>query len=474
MSRPKATRSTKSNSDALFARLGEISYRQPGELLAYKRNPRQHPERQLVALTASIREFGFIIPVLLDSDSTIIAGHARVEAAKRAGLAEVPTISAVHLTPAQVKAYRLADNRLPSLATWDMDILAVEIDEILSLGEIEMEGLGWSTAELDVLLDAADPVSDADPADDVPEPPVVPVARPGDLWQLGAHRLLCGSATEPASWERLLDGKMARMIFSDPPFNTKVNGHVSGLGKVKHQEFHEASGEMTKAEFTDFLTRFLAAMLPVVADGSVVDVCMDWRHLGELLGALEKNKLALLNLCCWSKSNAGMGSLYRSKHEMVLIAKKGKAPHTNNVELGKHGRYRTNVWEYAGANSFGASRDQDLADHPTVKPIALVADAIRDVTQQGDIVLDAFMGSGTTLLAAERTKRIGYGTEIEPRYIDVAVRRWRTMTGGEPILVGDGRTWTEIAAERRAAAEIAVATDSAAERQQGEMVNVAA
>ena len=449
MSQPK-TRARSADSEMLFARLGPITYRRPADLVAYKRNARKHPERQLVALEASIRQFGFNAPVLVAVDGEIIAGHARVEAAKRVGLDEIPTISADHLSPAQVKAYRLADNRLPELATWDMDALIVELEEIIALDEIQVESMGWSSAEMDSLFSQAEPDAKlaADPADQQPSPPINAVAKPGDLWLLGRHRLLCGSALEASSWDLLLNGGAAAMIFTDPPYNVPITGHVSGLGKVQHAEFAQASGEMSRDEFTAFLTQFLAAMLPHVVDGGVVDLCMDWRHLRELLAAIDNNALSMLNLCCWNKTNGGMGSLYRSKHELIAIAKKGPAPHINNVELGKHGRYRTNVWDYAGVNSFGASRMQDLADHPTVKPIALVADAIRDVTHQGDIVLDAFMGSGTTLLAAERTGRVGHGTEIEPRYIDVAITRWQQMTGKAATLDGDGRTWTEVAAER--------------------------
>ena len=442
-----------SNSEMLFARLGPVIYRRSDELTAYKRNARKHPERQLVSLAASIREFGFNVPVLIDGAGEIIAGHARVEAARRAGLDEVPTISATHLSPAQVKAYRLADNRTFELGSWDLEALVIELQEIISLDEIEMESMGWSTAEMDALLANAEYSTEGgtDPADALVEPPVDPVAQPGDLWLLGRHRLLCGSALEPRSWARLLDGTSAGMVFTDPPYNVKVGGHVSGLGKIKHPEFAQASGEMSEKEFTTFLADFLSAMLPHVRDGGVVDICMDWRHLRELLGAIDQSALTMLNLCCWNKSNGGMGSLYRSKHELIAITKKGSVPHINNVELGKHGRYRTNVWDYAGVNTFGATRMQDLADHPTVKPIALVADAIRDVTHHGDIVLDAFMGSGTTLLAAERTGRAGFGTEIEPKYIDVAVQRWQKMTRSTAVLDGDGRTWAAIAAERRAA-----------------------
>lgn len=405
MSQPK-TRARSADSEMLFARLGPITYRRPADFIAYKRNARKHPERQLVALEASIRQFGFNAPVLVAVDGEIIAGHARVEAAKRVGLDEIPTISADHLSPAQVKAYRLADNRLPELATWDMDALIVELEEIISLDEIQVESMGWSSAEMDALFSQAEPDAGlaTDPADEQPTPPVIAVTRPGDFWLLGRHRLLCASALDPSSWDRLMSGKIATMIFADPPFNVPISGHVSGLGKVQHAEFAQASGEMSHDEFTAFLSQFLASMLPHVIDGGVVDLCMDWRHLRELLAAIDNNALSLLNLCCWNKTNGGMGSLYRSKHELIAIAKKGRAPHVNNVELGKHGRYRTNVWDYAGVNSFGASRMQDLADHPTVKPIALVADAIRDVTHQGDIVLD---GSVKPNAPAVRESRVG-------------------------------------------------------------------
>jgi DNA modification methylase len=456
----------------LFARLGPIIYRRPDELIAYARNPRKHPERQIVALMASISEFGFNMPILVDGDSQIIAGDARLQAAKRLGLPEVPTISATHLSPAQVKAYRLADNRVAELGLWDMKALAIEIEEIISLDEIEVESIGWSTAELDVLLIA--PVNDAgerDPADAQIEPPLQPVARPGDLWLLGQHRLLCGSALDDASWHRLLDGKMAAMSFGDPPFNVKVGGHVSGLGKVKHAEFAMASGEMSQGEFTDFLSTYLAAIKRHLRDGAVIDICMDWRHLRELHAAIDDNQLSLLNICIWNKTNGGMGSLYRSKHEIVAVTKVGTAPHINNVELGKHGRYRTNVWDYAGVNSFGAGRMQDLADHPTVKPVALVADAIRDVTCKGEIVLDPFMGSGTTLLAADRAGRLGYGTEIEPRFVDVAIRRWQELTGGVAVLADTGQSWEGVAAERLLLRDDASGADDI---EQGEACHVAA
>ncbi len=362
---------------------------------------------------------------------------------------EVPVIVAHHWSQAQIRAYRLTDNRLAEHATWDREALAIELAAIIEFDETPIEVLSWETAEIDLILDEANDAEDEkDPADEQIEVPAEPVTRAGDLWLLGKHRLLCGSSLEESCWQLLLGDEVAAMAFTDPPYNVKVSGHVCGLGKVSHAEFAMASGEMSKPEFTAFLTDFICRMTAHLKDGAVVDLCMDWRHLGEMLEAIEANGLSLLNLCAWNKSNGGMGSLYRSKHELVFIAKKGNAPHTNNVELGKHGRYRTNIWDYAGVNTFGKSRMADLADHPTVKPVALVADAIRDVTKAGEIVLDGFMGSGTTILAAELTKRRGYGIEIAPGYVDVAIRRWQAMTGEEAILQSTRQTFAEVVAER--------------------------
>jgi DNA modification methylase len=441
---------------AIEQRFGPIEYRPIDALKAYRNNPRQHPESQLVKLTASIAEFGFAIPVLVDESDVIIAGEARVTAAKRAGMDEVPVIVAHCWSSSQVQAYRLADNRLAELASWDDESLAIELAGIIELDETPIEILGWETAEIDLVLDDAistEEASEADSADEQVELSVNPITVPGDMWLLGKHRLLCGSSLDVAHWDKLMAGENAAMAFTDSPYNVPVSGHVCGLGKVSHDEFAMASGEMTKEQFTEFLTDAIGAQLPHLKEGAVIELCMDWRSIGELLAAIEANGLALINLCVWNKTNGGMGSLFRSKHELVFITKKGKAPHTNNVQLGKHGRYRTNVWDYAGVNSFGQNRMQDLMAHPTVKPVALVADAIRDVSKPGEIVLDGFLGSGTTILAAERTKRRCFGIEIEPRYVDVAIRRWEAMTGKEAVLEGTGQSFANVIVERSIVAE---------------------
>lgn len=449
---------------SLERKLGPIIYRKIDELVAYEGNPRKHPEKQLAKLTASIGEFGFAMPVLLDGDDVIIAGHARVEAARRAGLREVPVLVADQWSKAQVRAYRLADNRLAEISEWNEELLAIELAAIIEFDEMPIEILGWETAEIDLILDTDAKEDAADPADDCPELPSEPVSQLGDLWRLGQHRLFCGSSLNSGSWATLMDGREAAMVFTDAPYNVPVTGHITGLGKASHAEFAMASGEMSKAEFTAFLSDAIGQVSACLKDGGVLTLAMDWRHSSEILAAIEASGLTLINMCVWNKNNGGMGSLYRSKHELFWIAKKGRAPHTNNVELGRHGRYRTNIWDYTGVNSFGKTRMEDLADHPTVKPTALVADAIRDVTHPGEVVVDAFMGSGTTILAAERTKRTAYGMDIEPKYIDVAVRRWEGMTGKKAVLAETGESFAEVA-ERRSCADNASDRTSSTESQ---------
>lgn len=437
---------------AIEQRLGPIEYHPIADLKPYEGNPRKHPEKQIVALMASVNEFGLVMPILIDAFGVIIAGEAKFEAARRLGMTEVPTLVATHFSKAQARAYRLADNRLAEQSKWDLELLAIEIASVIEIAEVPAEVMGWATAEIDVILagqtDDSSNANDRDAADSVPKIPSIITSRTADIWRLGDHRLLCGSSLEADSWTRLTRGKQGAMAFLDPPYNVPIGGHVSGLGKAQHAEFRMASGEMTPAQFTQFNLEYLNALSAHLKDGAILHVCMDWRHFGELLAAAREAGLALINLCVWNKTNGGMGSLYRSKHELVLVLKKGSAPHINNVELGKHGRYRTNVWDYAGANSFSATRDDDLAAHPTVKPTALVADAIRDVSHHGNIVLDAFVGSGTTILAAQRAGRIAYGIEIEPGYVDVSIMRWEAMTGQQALLESTGQPFADVAASR--------------------------
>ncbi len=425
-------------------------------LRPYARNARTHSPKQIAQITASIREFGFNNPVLIDRDGEIIAGHGRVAAAKKLSLDTVPCVRLEHLTEAQKRAYILADNRLAEKAGWNRDILAIELQHLTEIDvDFDVTVTGFEMAEIDLLLGAGDKLDvKADPADAVPDVVDGPaVTRPGDVWQIGRHRLICGDALSPETYTRLLAGEQAQMIFTDPPYNVKIDGHVSGLGAAKHREFAFASGEMTEDEFTRFLARVFSNLADAATDGAIHFVCMDWRHQGEVLAAARGTYTDLKNLCVWTKTNGGMGSLYRSQHELVFVFKSGRAPHINNVELGKHGRYRTNVWSYAGANAFSATRDDDLAMHPTVKPVALVADAILDCSKRKGLVLDAFGGSGTTLVAAERTGRRSAAVEIDPAYCDVIVRRLAKVAGLTATLKATNQSFDEVAMLRRSQAQ---------------------
>jgi DNA modification methylase len=426
-----------------------ITMCEPDKLLPYAGNARKHSSRQLNQLVASLREFGFVNPVLVDANNMIIAGHGRVSAAKKLGLTQVPTLRIDHLSEAQKKAYIIADNRLAELAGWDNDLLKLELKELISL-DFNVELSGFLTGEADILIDGPESKTKADPADVLPDIPVGPaVSVVGDLWLLGEHRVLCGDATKHMSYVQLMDNKFAQMIFTDPPYNVPIQGHVCGAGSIKHREFVMASGEMSSAQFTGFLHEVMHAMCKVSHDGAIHYICMDYRHLKELLDASMPLYGELKQLCVWNKDNAGMGTFYRSKHELIAVFKNGKGKHINNFGLGDSGRYRSNVWDYPGANSIkNGSGRKELEDHPTPKCVAMVADAIRDCSKRGGIILDPFLGGGTTVIAAERTGRIAYGIELDPLYVDLTIRRWQLFTGKQAILATSGKSFDETADER--------------------------
>ncbi len=416
------------------------------DLRPHDRNPRTHSKKQVEQIAESIRRFGFTNPVLVDRDGQVIAGHGRIEAAKLLGMATVPVLRLEHMTEAEKRAYVIADNRLAELAGWDNDLLALELSAVAELdGDFDLALTGFDVAEIEALLNSLESgeQQEEEPVQIDEQAPVV--SRVGDMWQLGDHALICGDATDPEVYRRLLDQEKAQMVFTDPPYNVPVNGHICGLGKVQHDEFVMASGEMTEEQFTTFLRTVTSNLAAFSDDGSIHYVCMDWRHMGELLAAGRSAYSEFKNLVVWNKDNGGMGAFYRSKHELVFVFKSGSAPHINNFGLGQHGRYRTNVWDYAGVNSLKADRDEELAMHPTVKPVAMVADAIRDCSRRGGIVLDAFSGSGTTIIAAEQTGRRARAIELDPRYVDVAIRRWQQLTGGSAKLVGTDSSFDELA-----------------------------
>jgi DNA modification methylase len=420
-----------------------IQMRSPQDLKINPRNARTHSKKQIQQLAAAIEAFGFVAPIAVDEDGTILAGHARHQAAAVLGLPQVPTIPISHLTPERKRAFILADNRLAELAGWDEEILKVELDELFAVDlDFNIEVTGFDSVDLDRLDRApTEAQKEVVPPVDLDRPVVTKL---GDLWKLGPHRLFCGSALEVASYKQLMGDDRAQMVFSDPPYNVVVDGHVCGLGAVKHAEFLMASGEMSKQEFTDFLRASMQLMAQFSVDGAIHFICMDWRHIAEITSAAEGVYSEQKNLICWNKTNAGMGTFYRSKHELIFPLKVGTGPHINNFGLGEGGRYRTNVWDYAGVNTFRRDRMKDLLDHPTVKPLALVVDALKDCSKRGGIVLDPFVGSGTTLLAAQKTGRLGRAIELDPRYVDVAIRRWQALTKQHAVLAGTGQSFDEL------------------------------
>jgi DNA modification methylase len=435
-----------------------------GDLRLAKRNARTHSKKQIAQICRSIERFGFTNPILIDDDGRVVAGHGRLAAAKKLGLQSVPCLRLRDMSEADKRAYIIADNKLALNAGWDMEILAEELGQLVEL-DFDVSMIGFDQPEVDTILSlAADaspkPTGPEDTCPELPNPDLV-VTRLGDLWTLGRHHLLCGDAKDQEMVSRVMGGCVADMVFTDPPYNVPIDGHVSGLGRTKHREFTEASGELSIAQFTSFLAASFEAIERACKNGAIVYTCMDWRHLREVLDAGHSVFNELKNICVWSKTNGGMGTFYRSQHELVLVWKVGDQPHTNNFGLGDKGRYRTNVWSYPGVNSFGAERMQELASHPTVKPVALVADAIRDVSNRGEIVLDTFGGSGTTLIAAEKTGRCARLVEIDPAYCDVIVRRWQRLTGKSANLTGSDRSFEDAKAERHTQATSQLAEASA-------------
>jgi DNA modification methylase len=425
-----------------------IEYLGVSQLRPFANNARTHSKKQVRQIADSIEAFGFTNPVLIDDAGTILAGHGRVAAAKLLGMKQVPCVRLSEMTSSQKRAYVLADNKLALNAGWDEGLLAVELEELAKL-EIDIELTGFSALEIDSLIEPAPAEEAADPADDK-LPPLngrTAVTQRGDLWLLDRHKVYCGDSRDAASFQAVLGRERAQMVFTDPPYNVRIDGNVGGLGKVRHREFAMASGEMSPAEFERFLKETFTLLARFSADGSIHFVCMDWRHLGETLAAGTAAYSELKNICVWVKDNGGMGTFYRSRHELVLTFKSGAAAHINNFELGQGGRYRTNVWTYRGMNSRGSARDSELALHPTVKPVALIADAVRDVSNRNGIVLDCFGGSGSTLIAAHKTGRRGRVIEIDPIYVDRMIMRWQEFAKDDAVLA-TGQTFAQVVKDR--------------------------
>lgn len=429
----------------------KLTYLAIHEIKPNPRNPRKHTDTQVRAIANSITAFGFNAPILVDRQNQVIVGHGRLEGAKLAGLQQVPVICLEDLSEAQAKAYMLADNKLTDRSTWDDHSVAVHLKELSELClDFDIEATGFEMPEIDIHIQSLGASDDADPADSFEVASGQAISRIGDLWILGKHKVYCGSALDPEAYIKLFPAESASAVFTDPPYNLRVDGMISGKGETRHREFPMASGEMTRNEFTHFLTTSFQCAQRHCKPGALFYACMDFRHMQEILSAGRTCEFDLLNLCVWVKTNGGMGALYRSQHELVFVFRNGKSQHRNNVQLGRFGRNRTNVWTYAGANCPSKKGDENhLKLHPTVKPLALVSDAILDSTARGEFVLDPFLGSGTTILAAEKTGRTAYGMELDPLYVDTIVKRWARLTEKRPMHE-TGKTFEEIAGERKA------------------------
>lgn len=424
----------------------EIEYVSSDLLLAAPNNSRTHSKKQIKLIADSIRRFGMITPIAVGDDNQIIYGHARTEAARLAGLETVPVVRLGHLSPDERRAYLLADNRLALEAGWNRELLAIELQELQAL-DFDLPALGFNLPEIDSLYEdlEASRAEGTDPLDDaIPTRTEHIVTQSGDMWLLGNHRLIHGDARNNLLYDHLLNGELIDVVFADPPYNVRIENNLSGLGRVRHGDFAMASGEMSPDEFTEFLTDGFRPAAERMRDGGIAFLCMDWRHMGELQRAGLAVFDELKNVCIWNKRNAGMGAFYRSKYEMVFVFKKGDAPHVNTFGLGGEGRHRSNVWDYAGVSGITSTGRDELAMHPTVKPVAMIVDALKDVSGRGALVLDNFGGSGSTLIAAEKCGRRARLIEFDQHYCDTIVRRWQQYTGKQAVLAKGGATFEEV------------------------------
>lgn len=427
----------------------KINCRDTGTLTSNPNNARKHPKSQLRLIATSLQRFGWVTPLIIDPDGMILCGHGRYEAALSLGMKSVPTIMLEHLGKADRRAYVIMDNASAEQAGWSDKMLAIELSGLLEIG-YDLEFTGLSQLRIDTILsmdDAEEPVDD-----DVylPGEQDQPVTQPGDVWDIGVHRLIVGDARDPAVFDRLLHGERVQMTITDPPYGCAIENNVSGNGRVRHSNFLMGAGETSLPEFASTLIRPVFKNIASVCEsGAIAFVFTDWRAAPHMLTAAEGVFEEPKQMIVWAKTNGGQGTFYRSAHELIYAYRVSPGRIINNFKLGAGGRYRTNVWTYPGANVFRAGRMQDLADHPTVKPKKMIADAILDCSKRGGIILDVFAGSGTTLCAAAMTGRVGRGIELDPKYADVALRRIEAETGEVAML--DGVTLDEVAAQRRAA-----------------------
>ena len=408
-------------------------------IIASNKSLRKHSQKQLQKLINAIKKFGFTNPILIDKKLKIIAGELRLLAAKKLGFCQIPVIILEDLTDEEAEAIRILDNRIAEDSEWNYANLQ-EVIENLGKFDISFEDLGFETVDYDkIFLNSDSEESEVKNSEqenaDWLDANIPKKANLWDLWRLGDNFILCANSLLQKAFKILMQGELAQIVITDPPYNCKIKGHVCGSGKIKHDEFAMASGEMTEAEFAEFISGFMQHLVKFSFDGSLHYIFMDWRNINILLTQGKKYYTELKDIAIWDKGQGGMGSMYRSQHEMIPIFKNGEAKHQNHIQLGKYGRYRTNVWNYPGVRATNPESLELLKLHPTVKPVSMLHDILLDTSSKNDIVLDCFGGSGSTLLAAERCKRRARLIEIDPRYVDVCIYRWEKETGKTAKLV---------------------------------------
>lgn len=420
-----------------------------GRLRPNPDNAKDHGPKQVRLIASSIERFGFLAPIVIDEDGMIVAGHGRYEAAKLLGLGKVPTVRARFCSPEDRAAYALADNKLAELSPWKDDVLAKELNRLVEQN-YDLGITGFSLADIDFSI-PGEKTADENEVVELPDSNATAVSRVGDLWLVGEHRLFNGDSQHAESFEAALSGKLARLVCSDPPYGVKIKHNVST--KANAREFVMMSGEQTTPELIAFFRAAFRNCARFSHEASIHYHFIDWRNFRHMLDAADGVYEEFKQLLVWVKSAGSLGAFYRSRHELICVFKSGRGQHINNFRMGETGRYRTNVLEHPGCSTFSKTRQRDLADHPSVKPTALIADLLLDCSNPGDVVLDPFCGSGTLLLAAARVNRRAVGIELDPLFVDTALRRLSDATGIFATLAGDGRTFDEIAAERLAGRE---------------------
>ena len=429
-----------------------IEYVDLAQVHNYEQNAKTHSEEQIQKMANSIEEFGFNNPILIDESGEIIAGHGRYIAAQLLNLDTIPVIRLAHLSEAKKRAYRLADNKISEQGGWDIDTLKLELSELEDLSDdVEITDTGFDILEIDSLFVEKEKNEMEKPDKKLNNIPYIAdeeiITKPGDVWTLGGkHRIICGDSLKEETYAKLMRDVLADQVLTDPPYNLSANS-IGNSGNTKHDNFAMAAGEMSDEEFCKFLQIVMQRCSDHSKQNALHYFWMDWRHAINILFSGHKVFPLLINMCVWVKASGGMGKLYRSQHELCFVFGNDKH-YVDNVQLGKNGRYRTNVWHCAGVNSFGPHK-KDLILHPTTKPVELFRNVMLDSTPRGGIVLDAFSGSGTTIIAAEKCHRIGYAIEYEPKYVDTLLRRYKETFGVDAVLEGDGRTYSELLAEHK-------------------------